>query len=227
MPLCLDEIVIWSRSFNEYINFLALSENDLQKKILAVADGASSFNYEAKIRGYDVTSLDPLYKFSPLEIKEQIIKSCNQIYPQIVKNKNDYNWLYFKSPDHLKEYRMNVMENFLDDFVIKESKSKYIGGEIQNLPFKKMSFDIAIVANFLFLYSDRLDLNFHIQSLTDLLEVANEIRVFPLQGNLQNSPKYIIPVINHFKNLGFLAGVKRVNYHFTKGANKVLIIKKK
>jgi len=226
MPLCLDEIVIWSRSFDEYINFLDLSESDLQKKILAVADGASSFNCEARQRGYNVTSLDPLYKFSQSEIKKQIIKSCEQIYPQIVKNKNDYIWSYFKSPDHLKKYRMDVMKNFLDDFIQAESMERYIAGEIQDLPFKKRSFDIAIVSNFLFLYSDRLDLNFHIESITNLLYVANEVRIFPLQGNLKNSPKYITPVINYFRRLGFSVRIKKVNYHFTKGANKVLIINK-
>jgi hypothetical protein len=227
MSLFLSEVVIWSRSFDEYVNFFSLTPSDLKRKILSVADGASSFNLEAKERGYDILSLDPLYQFSPVDIKNQIIKSCNHIYPQIIKNKDDYIWTYFKSPSHLKLHRMNVMKNFLVDFIKKESKRRYVCGEIQNLPFFKEYFDIALVSNFLFLYSEKLDFNFHVNSLSNLLQIANEVRVFPLRGNLHNSPEYAIPVINYFNKLGCLAEIKTVNYHFTKNSNEMLIIKKR
>jgi hypothetical protein len=225
MPLCLDEIVIWSRSFDEYINCMTLSENDLERKILAVADGASSFNVEARKRGHDVISLDPIYQFSSAQIKQQIIKSCDHIYPQILKNRDDYIWTYFESPPSLKQHRMAVMENFLSDFIKKKSKSRYVGGEIQNLPFREKSFDIAIVSHFLFLYSGQLNLDFHINSISNLLKIADEVRIFPLRGNLKGAPDYIRPVTYHFKKLGFLVEIKTVNYHFTKGSNQMLAIK--
>lgn len=42
------------------------------KKIAGFVDGLASFNYEAHILGYDITSYDPIYQFTKEELEKRI-----------------------------------------------------------------------------------------------------------------------------------------------------------
>jgi len=55
MALRLDEVVPFGRSFDEYRRFFALTEKDLGRRIISVADGPAGFNAEMKKRGKIVT----------------------------------------------------------------------------------------------------------------------------------------------------------------------------
>lgn len=59
----LDKVVPWGRSFDEYQHRFALTERDLDVKIVGCGDGAANFNAEATRRGSTVISCDPLYRF--------------------------------------------------------------------------------------------------------------------------------------------------------------------
>ncbi|WP_247600280.1 hypothetical protein [Priestia flexa] len=49
------------------------------------------------------------------------------------------------------------------------------------LPFKDAEFDVLLSVHFLFMYSDRLDYQFHIATVNELLRIMQkEIRLFPL-----------------------------------------------
>ena len=56
----LNRVVPWGRSFEEYRRMFALSDADLQLKILGCADGPASFNAEASRLGHSVISIDPI-----------------------------------------------------------------------------------------------------------------------------------------------------------------------
>ena len=47
----------------------ALSEEDLNRRILGSADGPASFNSELTQRGGSMISCDPLYQFTPEQIR--------------------------------------------------------------------------------------------------------------------------------------------------------------
>ena len=58
---------------------------------------------------------------------------------------------------------------------------RYVAGGLPDLPFEADSADLALVANLLFVYDDRLDREFHAAALRELARVAREeVRVFPL-----------------------------------------------
>lgn len=85
MALDLKRVVIWSRSYDEYVRCFSLSKLDLAKKILSCADGAASFNLEATQRGFNVISTDPIYNYTPKEI-EKIIQLLKISYDQFVEH---------------------------------------------------------------------------------------------------------------------------------------------
>lgn len=223
MPLQLNEVFIWCRSYSEYVKIFALNTDDFAKSILSCADGASSFNMEASSLGYDITSYDPIYKHAAKEIKSQIERSSNHVYPQILKNRSDYNWDLFISPSNLKNHRIATMNNFLDDYSQPSSRNRYIYAELPNLPNFKL-FDLALVSHFLFLYSEQLSFEFHILSIQNLLKISSEIRIFPLLSNSGEMSPHVGPVIEYFTKHNYNISIEEVEYHFLKGANQMMKI---
>ena len=71
MAVKLDNVVPFGRSFDEYVKMFTLTESDLQRSILSVADGPASFNAEGTHLGYRITSVDPLYCFGASDIKQR------------------------------------------------------------------------------------------------------------------------------------------------------------
>ena len=67
----LDQVVPFGRSLDEYARMFALSSQDLQKSILGVGDGPASFNAEGTAKGYNITSIDPIYQFDGAGIKQR------------------------------------------------------------------------------------------------------------------------------------------------------------
>jgi len=89
------------------------------------------------------------------------------------------------------------------------------------------AFDIALCSHFLFLYSDRLSLEFHRESIIQLCRIANDVRIFPLIDlDLRPSP-YVQPIVRSLEKDGFTASIERVPYEFQRGGNEMLRITQK
>jgi len=65
----LDQVMPWGRSFDEYRRMFALTEADLDLRIVGCGDGPASFNAEATRRGAAVVSCDPLYRYDVEQIR--------------------------------------------------------------------------------------------------------------------------------------------------------------
>src|SRR5436309_11651524 len=89
-------------------------------------------------------------------------------------------WKYIRSVEHLEEVRMGAMEKFLSDFSSDEARQRYLVRSLPKLDFADGEFDLALCSHFLFLYSERLDEAFHVDSICELLRVAREVRIFPV-----------------------------------------------
>ena len=127
----------------------------------------------------------------------------------------------FGSVEGLGKIRMKSMLQFLSDFEQGLEEGRYIAAELPNLPFADNTFDLALCSHFLFLYSDHLDLDFHIQAITEMLRVASEVRIFPVL-DLNAAPSvHLEPILKQFPN----SELVKVNYEFQKGGNQMLLIK--
>jgi len=222
MTFTLEKIVPWGRSFDEYLAMFALTEEELSKRFLGYGDGPASFNCMMKRRGGHVVSVDPIYRFSEDEIRNRIDETYEEIMEQTRKNKNEFVWRHISSVEELGKVRMAAMNDFLSDYVAGLKEGRYVTASSPTLPFEAREFDIALCSHFLFLYSEHLSENFHIQSIKELCRVASEVRIFPLLELGAKKSRHLKTVVDRLEKGGFVVDIKKVPYEFQKGGNEML-----
>ena len=227
MAYNLHSVVPWGRSFEEYCHFFSLTEADLNKKILSVADGPCSFNAEMTRMGKSCISIDPIYQFSKEDIENRIHETAHTIGKEVRENQELFLWHYYKSLDGLINTRHSSMRIFLEDFNEGLKQGRYIIGEMPPLNFPDKSFDIVLCSHFLFTYSHKLDLNFHIESIKEMMRVGQEVRIFPVLAHDSSKSIHIDDVVSYFNTKISLAYFEKVNYEFQVGGDQMLVVKNK
>jgi hypothetical protein len=224
MAFCLDQVVPWGRSFTEYRRMFALTQADLELRILGCADGPTRFNAEATSHGFHVVSADPIYAFSRSEIERRIQATYPEVLKQTRQNASEFVWTEIRSVEELGRVRMASMERFLDDYEAGRNCGRYLAAELPALPFKDQAFELGLSSHFLFLYADKLSLEFHINSIVELYRVANEVRIFPLLGLGSRPSRFVIPAIEALRRLGLSVKIETVTYEFQRGGNQMMRI---
>lgn len=218
----LQSVVPWGRSLKEYQDMFLLSESDLNKTILGCGDGPACFNAEWTQMGGKVVSADPVYQFSPEQIKSRIEELYPEIMEQMSKTAENYVWTSIKSVADLGKIRMDAMSKFILDFASAKER-RYVNSGLPNLPFENLQFDIALCSHYLFLYSDQVSEKEHLASITEMCRVAKEIRIYPLVALNGSNSKHIEAAISLLKDLNRKVIFKKVNYEFQKGATEMLV----
>ncbi len=226
MAFQLKEIVPWGRSFSEYLAMFALSDDDLTKHILGCGDGPASFNAALTKRGGRIVSVDPLYEYDVDDISKRIDETFDQVIQETQRNMNEFVWKNIRSIEELGKVRMTAMRDFLSDYPKGKLEKRYLAESAPILSFSDDSFDLAVVSHFLFLYSDHLDLKFHIDTVTELCRVCGETRIFPLLQLGSFPSPHIQPLSDHLSDAGYEVQQVQVPYEFQRGGNLMLRIKK-
>jgi len=199
----------------------ALTEMDLQHRILDCAAGPSSFSAEMLQLNHQVIATDPIYEFSPDEIRSRVAAVRDDMIHQVRAQPSQFVWDYIRSPEHLEESRMTAMEKFLQDFSTDTSRDRYLPQSLPKLYFPDAHFNLALCSHFLFLYSDRLDESFHLASIKELLRIAPEVRIFPVTTLSGQTSPHLPAILNKFPGQ-----LTKVPYEFLKGANQMLILRR-
>jgi hypothetical protein len=218
MPVQLDSIVPWGRSFDEYVRMFALTEDDLRRSILDCAAGPSSFNAEMHAHGRRAISIDPIYQFTPEQIRSRVQAVRDTMIDQVRGQPEQFVWNYIRSPDHLAQIRLGAMEQFLADFSL-DQRDRYLPIALPQIPDGQ--FNLALCSHFLFLYSDRLDATFHVDAIRSILRAADELRIFPIMDLSGNTSAHLREV-----QRAFPTQLVRVDYEFLRGANQMAVIRR-
>jgi ubiquinone/menaquinone biosynthesis C-methylase UbiE len=224
MGIELNKVIPLGRKMDEIVAQFGLSETDLNQKILDVGGGPCSFVIEMKQKGRQVVAIDPIYEVSGADLKQRIEETFPNIKAQVKANMHLYVWTKLGDPDKLSAERLEAMEWFLKDYEAGKKEGRYIVGGLPKLPFKNDEFDLALNSHFLFSYSHMLDLQFHIDSITEMLRVAKEIRIFPVVDLNANRSTHLDPVVKHFQEKKYTVQIIKVDYEFQKGGNEYLKI---
>ena len=220
----LNKVVPWGRTLEEYKLMFALSDADLNMKILGCGDGPASFNTEMTELGHSVVSIDPIYQFSAEQIKQRVLEAYEPVIKQVKQNLNRYIWKNFRDADELGYARLAAMEKFLLDYEAGRIAGRYLPLSLPNLELANNQFGLCVCSHLLFLYSEQLSLDFHIASIHELLRISPEVRIFPLLKLDGELSPYIESVIQTFSSHGFDVNVQPVAYEFIKGGNQMLKI---
>lgn len=221
----LDRVVPWGRSFDEYRRMFALSELDLQSRILGCADGPAGFNAEASWRGAAVVSCDPLYGADTRQIRQRIEATFDEMLDQTRRNADEFVWDTITSVHELAVLRTSAMETFLADYDEGRIAGRYVEGELPALPFPDQSFDLALCSHFLFLYSDQLGEAFHLDAVHELRRVAREVRIFPLLALGRRPSPYVETIVANVGISGGDVSIEAVPYEFVRGGNQMMRIR--
>lgn len=222
----LDQVVPWGRSFEEYQRMFMLTDEDLGRRVLGCGDGPAAFNAEATRRGFSVTSVDPVYRWTTGELRQRVEATYVEMVEQLRQNMDEFVWTSFRSVDELGAVRMAAMEIFLADYDEGKRAGRYIDAALPLLPFADASFDLVLSSHFLFLYSTQLGAAFHAEGIRELCRVAAEVRVFPLLAlGGQRSP-FVEPAVEELRSRGYVVTIDAVPYEFQRGANQMLRIRR-
>ncbi len=226
MAFELKNVVPWGRNLEEYSRIFKLSDSDYQSRIISFGDGPASFNFEMTNLNRKVISLDPIYQFTKDELTQRIAETKETILEQTRTNQDNFVWTNIKSIQELEQIRMDAMNNFIDDFDLGKTQKRYIYHELPNpTNYSDLSFDLGLSSHFLILYS-QLGLDFHIKSISEMLRICNEIRIFPILNLNAVKSEVLDGIIDYFQP-NFVISIISVDYEFQKGGNQMLQIKRK
>jgi hypothetical protein len=222
----LTEVVPWGRSFEEYRRMFVLTDDDLRGRVLGCGDGPASFNAEGAVRGVRIVSSDPLYRFTPAEIRERIDATSGVVLEETRRNADAFVWRDIPSIERLGEMRRAAMQTFLTHFEQRPASGRYVGAALPWLPFAPTTFDLAVCSHFLFLYADHLTADFHVASMIEMARVAREVRVFPLVALDGMRSTQLSAVTSALKLAGLMVSVEQVPYEFQRGANEMMRVRR-
>jgi len=222
----LERVVPWGRSFAEYRAMFALTDADLEGRVLGCGDGPASFNAVAARRGARVVSCDPLYHWTAPDIQARLDATYQQVIDQTRRNHQEFVWNTIRSVEELGQIRMAAMNEFLDDYPSGRADGRYIEAELPHLRFDDLSFDLALCSHFLFLYTTQLGDAFHRRAIREMCRVAGEVRIFPLLALGAEPSSLVGPGAAEFREQGFTVSIEEVDYEFQRGGNKMMRIRR-
>lgn len=222
MGFTLNQVVPWGRNLEEYRRMFSLTEKELHRKILGCADGPASVNAELHQRGEEYVSLDPVYRFSAQQLEERIAATAPVIAEQLKKNRTDYLWDYYTSPERLVQVRREAMNIFLRDFEQHHATERYVTGALPTLPFADRHFELVLCSHCLFSYSEQLDEAFHQQAMLEMCRVGREVRIFPLLEISGQRSRHLNSVLKLLTERNIRFDIVTVDYEFQKGGNQLL-----
>lgn len=223
----LNKVVLLGRTFEEYLRFFGLNEEELRgKTILDIASGVSSFCAEANAKGINVTAFDPIYDLSPEEIRARCEPDLDFVIREIGEVAA-YKWDFYEVPERLRKFRERAYRLFLPDFSERKDE-RYISGKLPRTPFGDGQFDLTLVSYFLFVYEDQFDYEFHQQSVAEILRITSgETRIYPLVNFKGERAKFIDQIRSDSAFENFTFEEVPTDFEFLKNSNSFLRIRKK
>ena len=198
----------------------------MDARILDCAAGPSSFNGEMTRLGYRVVSTDPLYRLSAESISRRIDETRKAMLAGLKKARDRFIWNHYGTPEAVEAVRVAAARDFLDDFGRGAVEGRYVAAALPHLPFANDTFDLVLCSHFLFLYSAKLDADFHVAGLREMLRVGREARVFPLL-DLEGEPsRHVAPVRTKLASHSLEGTIVRVSYEFQKGGDAMLRVRR-
>ena len=116
------------------------------------------------------------------------------------------------------------MDVFLHDYPDGRKAGRYVDAALPELQFADRAFDLALCANFLFLYSSQHDLEFHVSALLELARVSAEVRVFPLMELGSVPSRHLSAATQSLQDCNLIVDSIAVPYELQRGGNRMLRI---
>ncbi len=227
--LDIDRIAFIGRTYFEYMRMFGLDESAFYNgPVLDCAAGPSSFAAEAHHAGFDVTACDLLYDRSAEQLIAKGEKDIEHVFDRLDEVRHLYTWTYYRDTEEIIALRRRSLAIFSDDFAAGPAERRYVPAQLPDLPFPDGSFSLVLCSHFLFLYGDRLDLDFHTSCLKELVRVSSgEVRIFPLQGLDARPYPHLDEVLSFLEAENIGVETVAVPFEFQKGSNRLMRLRRR
>jgi len=212
------------RTFAEYRRMFDLQVEDIAgRELLDCGGGAGAFTATAAELADSAVAVDPLFGPPPEALEPELEAAIEYNVEQLREKRDLFVWDFYDDVETRGRYLQAAAERFLADYAT--HPERYVAGELPDLPLGDDAVDLALVANLLFVYDDRLDRDFHAAALGDLARVAREeVRVFPLHSLDRTRSAFVEPVADALRAEGHAVEVREVPYEFQPGATEMLVV---
>jgi ubiquinone/menaquinone biosynthesis C-methylase UbiE len=212
------------RTFAEYRRMFDLRAEDVAgREVLDCGGGAGAFTATAAELAEGAVALDPLYGPPPDALEPRLDAAIEYNLDQLREKRDLFVWEFYGDVETRGRYLRAAAERFLADYAV--HSGRYVAGALPDLPLGDDAVDLALAANLLFVYDDRLDREFHETALCDLARVAREeVRVFPLHSLDRTRSAYADPVASALRAEGHAVEFRGVPYEFQPGATEMLVV---
>jgi hypothetical protein len=225
--LNIDRVVFVGRTLGEYKEFLDLDIDSLRGlRVLDCPSGPSSFVAEANRLGIKAVGCDSFYDLPLEQLMDKGLKDISHVMERLCERMHLFKWDYYSSVEDVKESRTHALRLFAEDFQTGLREKRYVKASLPFLPFPDRRFELVICAHFLFIYDDKLDYEFHLNSILELSRVCSkEIRIYPLQSMSARIYPFMEKLIRDLKQKGVEARIVEVEFEFLRGSNFMLQIR--
>lgn len=219
-----DDCLTIGRTFAEYRRMFDLGAADLAgRALLDCGGGAGAFTATAAELADSAVAVDPIYGPPPDALEPELDAAIEYNVTQLREKRDLFVWDFYGDLDARGRYLRAAAERFLADYAT--HPDRYVAGELPDLPLEADAVDLALVANLLFVYDDRLDRAFHEAALRELARVAREeVRVFPLHSLDRTRSAYVDPLVETLRADGHGVELREVPYESQPGATEMLVV---
>ncbi|MFE9663960.1 hypothetical protein [Streptomyces sp. NPDC005955] len=178
------DVLISSRPHAQYLAQFALTDTDLRiGPVLDCPGGASDFTATLRGRGIAATAVDPCYGLRPAELA-LVLEAEHR---RVVAWTSAQPGRFPLTPDGVWEQAPSwrrTSARFLADYTAdrREGTGRYLAAGLPALPFPDHHFALAVSGFLLFTYPEHFDTAFHLAAVTELLRVARQVRLHPLNS---------------------------------------------
>jgi hypothetical protein len=219
---------ISARSFEEYCaNFSLTRASLLTGAVLDCPGGASDFGAKVREAGGHVVSVDPQYRSSQQQLTELVTGELNRAQrwaaqqPSRFRSEGSGEW-------HRADAWQRSAATFLGDIARDRAAETghYIAGALPDLPFANGTFRLVVSGFLLFTYADRLDRDFHLRAIIELLRVCSgEVRLHPLNDFAGNPYPHLAWLLNELRIRGIASREQHVRSHIDPKDDRTLVLK--
>ncbi|WP_067462021.1 hypothetical protein [Nocardia amamiensis] len=213
--------LLTGRSLSEYRAMFALTDADLRGRILDCPGGAASFAAETAALGAEVVAVDPVYRMPAAELAALASAELDRNAAWTTASAHRFVWTFYGDPEGHRRLRRTAARLFAEDLVANPGRYRF---GVLPADFPDHAFDLVLSSHLLFTYADRLDFDFHLAALRELVRLARrEVRVFPLVDHAgERLDDLLARLRDALSAAGIRSDVTPVDFEFQRGSTSML-----
>ncbi len=212
---------LWGFHIDEYQSMFDLSDKQMRSNILEYGCAATAVNSQLAQSGHhNIISLDPWFGLDCTTLEKKINLNFEQKYIEIIRQKNNLDALNTTELDTLLNYRRAGIKCFLQDYDRGCAEKRYVECVDIATNFVNNQFNHAVSSHFFFDHSGAIKQA--VERICELVRVANEVRIFPL-NDLNGTPSPgLAPVLLGLQQLNYGIEIRHVPSQLCAQGNAML-----